>query len=446
MLAAFQQYGLQPGPLLFDSNPDLVWGLIASLYIGNVLLLVLNLPMAGVWVKLLHIPKPWLYAGILVFATMGAYTLNNNVVDLMILWIIGILGFGMRVLDVPVAPCVVGLILGPLAEQQFRRALVDQPGRPVGVLHPPDLAGAARHRGPAGDHADRAAPPPAAPRLRHRLTRPPSSRNTAMLESLTSLFTLTVLEVVLSIDNLVVIAVLVGKLPKDQQADARYVGMTLALLPRLVLLVFIGWIIGLTEPLFTVFGHGVSGKDLILAAGGLFLIYKATHEIHSALEGDEGEASAKVLANYAAVVAQIAIINLVFSIDSIVTAVGMANEIWIMAVAVILSMMVLMFASGPGRHLRRGASDREDPGAGFLIMIGMALVADGFGAHVPKGYIYTAMVFSVFIELINMKQRRKAKPVHLRNPYGEETETGGDERRALEQAGMPGAGAADSLR
>ena len=154
-----------------------------------------------------------------------------------------------------------------------------------------------------------------------------------MLESLTSLFTLTVLEVVLSIDNLVVIAVLVGKLPKDQQANARYVGMTLALLPRLVLLVFIGWIIGLTEPLFDVFGHGVSGKDLILAAGGLFLIYKATHEIHAALEGDEGEASAKVLANYAAVVAQIAIINLVFSIDSIVTAVGMANEIWVMAVA-----------------------------------------------------------------------------------------------------------------
>ena len=168
-----------------------------------------------------------------------------------------------------------------------------------------------------------------------------------MLESLTSLFTLTVLEVVLSIDNLVVIAVLVGKLPKASQASARYVGMTLALLPRLILLVFIGWIIGLTEPLFELFGHGVSGKDVILAAGGLFLIYKATHEIHSALEGDEGEASARVLAKYGAVVAQIAIINLVFSIDCIVTAVGMANEIWIMAVAVILSMMVLMFASGP---------------------------------------------------------------------------------------------------
>ena len=130
MLAAFQQYGLQPGPLLFDTNPELVWGMIASLYVGNVLLLVLNLPMAGVWVKLLQVPRPWLYAGILVFATMGAYTLNNNVVDLVVLWIIGIMGFGMRVLDVPVAPCVVGLILGPLAEQQFRRALTSARAMP----------------------------------------------------------------------------------------------------------------------------------------------------------------------------------------------------------------------------------------------------------------------------------------------------------------------------
>jgi putative tricarboxylic transport membrane protein len=131
MLAAFQQYGLQPGPLLFDSNPQLVWGMIASLYVGNVLLLVLNLPLAPVWVKVLKIPRPWLYAGILVFATMGAYTLNNNVVDLVVLWVIGLLGFAMRVLGVPVAPCVVGLILGPLAEQQFRRALAISQGDPT---------------------------------------------------------------------------------------------------------------------------------------------------------------------------------------------------------------------------------------------------------------------------------------------------------------------------
>ena len=137
LLAAFQQYGLQPGPLLFDSNPQLVWGLIASLYIGNALLLALNLPLAGVWVKLLAIPRPWLYGGILVFATMGAYTLNNNVIDLVILWVIGLLGFGMRVLDIPIAPCVVGLILGPLAEQQFRRALSISQGDPsVFFTHP----------------------------------------------------------------------------------------------------------------------------------------------------------------------------------------------------------------------------------------------------------------------------------------------------------------------
>jgi putative tricarboxylic transport membrane protein len=128
MLAAFQQYGLQPGPTLFDNNPDLVWGMIASLYVGNVLLLALNLPLAGVWVKLLLIPRPWLYAGILVFATLGTYTLNNNVVDLVILWVIGFLGFGMRVLDIPVAPCVVGLILGPLMEQHLRRALAISQG------------------------------------------------------------------------------------------------------------------------------------------------------------------------------------------------------------------------------------------------------------------------------------------------------------------------------
>jgi putative tricarboxylic transport membrane protein len=141
LLAAFQQYGLQPGPLLFDSNPELVWGLLASLYIGNVLLLVLNLPMAGVWVKLLRIPRPWLYGGILLFATLGAYTLNNNVVDLIVLWIIGLIGFGMRVLDVPVAPCVVGLILGPLAEQQFRRALAISEGDPsIFFSHPISLA------------------------------------------------------------------------------------------------------------------------------------------------------------------------------------------------------------------------------------------------------------------------------------------------------------------
>jgi predicted tellurium resistance membrane protein TerC len=246
-----------------------------------------------------------------------------------------------------------------------------------------------------------------------------------------SLFTLTALEVVLSIDNLVVIAVLVGKLPQADQARARYIGMTLALLPRLVLLFFIGWIIGLTEPLFQVFGHGVSGKDLILALGGAFLIYKATHEIHGSLEGDEGEVSARVHANVVAVIVQIALINLVFSIDSIVTAVGMANEIWVMAVAVILSMVVLMVASKPVGEFVEKHPTVKILALGFLIMIGMALVADSFGAHLPKGYLYSAMVFSICIEFINMLQRRRQKPVHLHNPYGPAAPEGADERPGL---------------
>jgi predicted tellurium resistance membrane protein TerC len=260
------------------------------------------------------------------------------------------------------------------------------------------------------------------------------------LDAWVSLLTLTVLEVVLSIDNLVVIAVLVGKLPKERQAQARYLGMTMALVPRLILLLFIGWIIGLTQPLFHMFGHGFSGKDLILAAGGLFLIYKATHEIHGSLEGDEGEATAKVHAVYAAVITQIALVNLVFSIDSIVTAVGMANEIWVMAVAVILSMIVLMVASGPVASFVDRHPTVKILALGFLIMIGMTLVADSFGVHVPKGYVYSAMVFSVFIESINLLHRRRSKPVHLRNPYGPEQGETVDERQALAAAQMPGAG------
>ena len=236
-----------------------------------------------------------------------------------------------------------------------------------------------------------------------------------------SLLTLTVLEVVLSVDNLVVIAVLVGRLPTHNQARARIIGMTLALVPRLILLGFISWIIGLTEPLFTLFGHGFSGKDLILAAGGLFLIYKATEEIHASLEGEDGATTGTVRAGFMAVVTQIALINLVFSIDSIVTAVGMASEIWVMAVAVILSMIVLMAASGPVSRFVERHPTVKILALGFLIMIGMSLVADSVGAHVPKGYIYSAMVFSLLIESLNMLRRRRGKPVHLHNPYGEDT-------------------------
>src|SRR5215475_11556974 len=232
-----------------------------------------------------------------------------------------------------------------------------------------------------------------------------------------SLLTLTALEILLGIDNIVFIAVLVGKLPRDQQPRARRLGIILALIPRLVLLLGIAWVIGLTEPLFTVFEHGFSGRDIILFAGGLFLIYKATHEIHGSLEGEEGEASARVHGQLTAVVVQIAIINLVFSIDSIVTAIGMANQIWVMAAAIILSMIVMLAAAGPvGGFVERHPTVKM-LALSFLLLIGTTLIADSFGVHVPKGYIYAAMGFSVFVESLNMAHRRRQRPVHLRQPY-----------------------------
>ncbi len=234
-----------------------------------------------------------------------------------------------------------------------------------------------------------------------------------------SLLTLTALEIVLGIDNLVFIAVLVGKLPKDQQPRARNLGIIMALVPRLLLLLAIAWVIGLTEPLFELFDRGFSGRDVILFAGGLFLLYKATHEIHTSLEGDEGEASARVRARLAAVVTQISLLNLVFSIDSIVTAVGMANEIWVMAVAIVLSMLAMLLAARPvGDFVERHPTVKMLALA-FLLLIGTTLMAESFGAHVSKGYIYAAMGFSVFVEALNMLHRRRAKPVHLRQTYSE---------------------------
>ena len=230
-----------------------------------------------------------------------------------------------------------------------------------------------------------------------------------------SLLTLTLLEVVLSVDNIVVIAVLVAKLPPEQRARARYIGMTLAIIPRVIFLAFITWIIGLTEPLVTVFGQGFSGRDLILGIGGLFLIYKATAEMHESLEGDHREVSAKGYASFAGVITQIALIDIVFSIDSVITAVGMANEIWVMITAVVLAMIVLMVASGPVANFVDAHPTIKILALGFLLMIGMALMADSVGFHVPKGYIYSAMAFSMFIEAMNMLYRRRAGPL---NPTG----------------------------
>lgn len=239
-----------------------------------------------------------------------------------------------------------------------------------------------------------------------------------------SLVTLTVLEIVLGIDNLVFIAVLVGKLPPAQQPLARRLGIGVALGTRLLLLASIVWIAGLTHPAFTLFDHALSWRDLVLLLGGLFLIYKATHEIHGSLEGEEGETSARVSAAFMAVVIQIGILDIVFSLDSVITAVGMAEHFEIMVAAVVIAMMVMLAAAGPVSGFVERHPTVKMLALSFLLLIGTALVADGMGFHIPKGYIYAAMGFSVMVEGLNLLARRKRRPVELRQPYSNEPPAG----------------------
>lgn len=231
--------------------------------------------------------------------------------------------------------------------------------------------------------------------------------------------TLTVLELVLGIDNVIFISILSGKLPAAQQAKARYIGLTLALLMRVILLFSLSWIMGLTEPLFTVWGQSVSGRDLILLIGGLFLIGKSTHEIHGSLEGHEGSATEKAYASFASVIVQITLLDIVFSLDSVITAVGMVNNIWIMIAAVVVSIIAMMAFAGPiGGFVQRHPTVKMLALA-FLLLIGVTLMAEGLHQHISKGYIYTAMAFSVFVEFLNMKLRKKADPVQLHSAYKE---------------------------
>lgn len=231
-------------------------------------------------------------------------------------------------------------------------------------------------------------------------------------------FTLTALELVLGIDNIIFISILVDKLAKEKQELARRIGLFLAMFMRIALLLLLSWIVGLTEPVLTLFGFDISGRDLILISGGLFLIWKSTGEVHQLLEGETGEASGRVTSSFIAVIAQIMVIDLVFSLDSIITAVGMVSEVAVMIAAVIASVgLMMMFAGAIGRFVSEHPTIKM-LALSFLVVVGVVLIADGFGHHVPKGYIYFAMAFSVGVEMLNIRMRKKVvKPVELHEPY-----------------------------
>ncbi len=240
-------------------------------------------------------------------------------------------------------------------------------------------------------------------------------------ETWIALLTLTALEIVLGIDNIIFISILAGKLPAEQQERGRQIGLIMAMVMRVLLLFSLAWLTQLTTPIFHVFEHGVSGRDLILIIGGLFLLGKSTVEIHEKLEGHEGEASAKVKASFAAVIFQIMLLDIVFSLDSVITAVGMANEIAVMVAAVIISVLIMLYASGPISEYVNDRPTIKILALSFLLLIGANLVADGLGFHIPKGYTYFAMGFSFFVEMLNQRLRdRKERPVKLRKAYVEE--------------------------
>lgn len=230
--------------------------------------------------------------------------------------------------------------------------------------------------------------------------------------------TLLGLEIVLGIDNVVFISILAGKLPAAQQPKARYVGLGLAMLMRIALLFSISWVIRLTAPLFAVFGHEISGRDLILIVGGLFLLAKATREIHQKLEGEEGHASVRVRPSFSNVIIQVLLLDIVFSLDSVITAVGMVDDISIMISAVVLAVAFMMVFAAPISNFVERHPTFKMLALSFLLLIGFTLIAEGWDRHIPKGYIYAAMAFSVFVEALNLKLRKtSAAPVKLHESY-----------------------------
>jgi len=235
-----------------------------------------------------------------------------------------------------------------------------------------------------------------------------------------ALVTLTALEIVLGVDNIVFISILAGKLPGPQQARARRVGLGFAMLMRIALLLSLAWVIRLTAPLFVVLGQEISGRDLLLILGGLFLLAKSTFEIHEKLEGEAGGASARVVPSFAGVIVQILLLDIVFSLDSVITAVGMANQVGVMIAAVVIAVAVMMVSADPISHFVNRRPTVKMLALSFLLLIGLSLLAEGFGQHISKGYIYFAMGFSVFVEMLNLRVRGRHAPVALRQPYIEQ--------------------------
>lgn len=237
------------------------------------------------------------------------------------------------------------------------------------------------------------------------------------IESAIAFLTLCALELVLGVDNIIFISIMSGKLPPDQQNRARTIGLALAVLTRIALLLSLSWIIGLTEPLFNLFSHEISGRDIILIIGGLFLIAKSTHEIHQKLEANEEISAAQASTKFANVILQILLLDLVFSLDSLITAVGMVNEISIMIAAVIVSTIVMMFTAKPISAFVDQHPTIKILALSFLLLIGVTLLAEGFEQHLPKAYIYFAMAFSLFVEFLNIRVSKKSNPVHLKKTW-----------------------------
>ncbi len=237
-------------------------------------------------------------------------------------------------------------------------------------------------------------------------------------QNLIALLTLTALEIVLGIDNIVFISILSSKLPGDQEPKARRLGLAAAMVTRILLLLSLSWVIGLTEPLFRAASFEISGRDIILLIGGLFLLAKSTHEIHERLEGVEGERETKAAPSFWGIILQIALLDIVFSLNSVITAVGMAQALWVMITAVVIAVGIMLFASGTISSFVNRHPTVKMLALSFLLLIGFTLIIEALHFHIPKGYVYFAMGFSVFVEFLNLRARkRQAEPVHLRQPY-----------------------------